>query len=186
MQKQHLRLKPQVTGTGRSGRWSLREVAVLALWKGSLAAGCLPGECRHQDPDAGGQMAFALPRDEAGDSPDVDEVLQVLAHAHQRAVVDGVGGVHQRDLLLVRFANLEVLESQQWLTPGLGGSLELPGTLLLPILRAAQGVAWAREGSRASLSCPPALADEAPQKPWGRDRREAQAGHLGLTCSFTC
>lgn len=39
----------------------------------------------------------------------VDEVLQALIHAHQLAVVNRVGGVDQRDLLLVHFAHIKVL-----------------------------------------------------------------------------
>lgn len=46
-------------------------------------------------------------------SLDVDEVLQMLLHALQLAVVDRVGGVDQRDLLLVHPANIEVLGSQR-------------------------------------------------------------------------
>lgn len=39
----------------------------------------------------------------------MDEVPEVLLHAHQLAVVDRVGGVYQRDLFLVHFANIKVL-----------------------------------------------------------------------------
>ena len=39
----------------------------------------------------------------------VDEVLQALVHAHQLAVVNRVGGIDQRDLLLVHFAHIKVL-----------------------------------------------------------------------------
>lgn len=39
----------------------------------------------------------------------MDEVPQALLHAHQLAVVNRVGGVDQRDLLLVHFADIKVL-----------------------------------------------------------------------------
>lgn len=40
---------------------------------------------------------------------DVDEVPEALLHAHQLAVVNRVGGVSQRDLFLVHFADIKVL-----------------------------------------------------------------------------
>lgn len=43
----------------------------------------------------------------------VDEVLELLLHTQQPAVVDGVGGIDQRDLFLVHFANIEVLERSE-------------------------------------------------------------------------
>lgn len=43
-------------------------------------------------------------------SLDADEVSQVLVHTQQAAVVDGVAGVDQPDLLLVHFAQVKVLQ----------------------------------------------------------------------------
>lgn len=54
-------------------------------------------------------------------SLDADEVPEVLLHAHQLAVVDGVGGVYQRDLLLVHFADVEVLEKSGESFEAVGG-----------------------------------------------------------------
>lgn len=40
----------------------------------------------------------------------VDEVLQVLLHTHQLAIVDCVSSIYQCDFLLVHFANIKVLQ----------------------------------------------------------------------------
>lgn len=48
-----------------------------------------------------------------GLSLDVDEVPEMILHAHQLAIVNGVGGVYQRDLFLVHFANIKILEKSE-------------------------------------------------------------------------
>lgn len=49
-------------------------------------------------------------------SLDVDEVPEVLLHPDQLAVVNGVGGVYQRDLFLVHFAKIKILEKPEKLS----------------------------------------------------------------------
>lgn len=66
----------------------------------------------------GGRGAVGL-SEQTPPSRDVDEVPQVLVHALQLAVVDGVGGVDQRRPLLVHFADVEVLGTRSvTLAPG--------------------------------------------------------------------
>lgn len=44
---------------------------------------------------------------------DVDEVLEMLLHTHQLAVVNRVGCVYQPDLFLIHFANVKILEKSE-------------------------------------------------------------------------
>lgn len=100
------------------------------------AAPSAPPGSNHRDPRPGASASRAgdsnagrtaparaprRPRPRPQPSLDVDEVPQVLVHALQLAVVDGVGGVGQRHLLLVHFADIKVLGEPRGPSPTLRG-----------------------------------------------------------------